>query len=224
MFMVCVCVAYAEEDVWVTQIAQAVRAEASTVKVTYAATIPLTEGVSIEKASEEARKNAFQKGVEIATQQYVSQDRLIEVQSIVDQKIYKRARNFILNFKSMNPKISENDYQVSIDMTLRLDDLRKALVENQILVVNYDVKILRLNHLTKVGQMQFIKDTLEQDLKQVRQLVETYQKRGELTLILETSSLASEVISVLHATQSSVEAPKFDVQETAQGTIEISFL
>ncbi len=215
-----------DDSALISTISEAIRNESPTVKVSYVSLITMTEGLTVEQASQDAIKTAFQKAISYATQQFVPQERIDEVTSLVENRIYKRAKNFVVNFKSSSPQISENEYQVTIDMTIALEDLRKALIENKILQINYETKFLKLLNLTKPSQVQFVKDVLEKDLKNLSKLVETYQKRGEQTILLESSSSLAEVISVLQSAQTTsqtAETPKFSIQETTQGTLEISF-
>lgn len=204
-------------------VSNARRAGNPLVKISYTSKIQV-QNDNLEDARSEALKVGFQNIIELATRAIVSDERLKEVESLVYTRIYQRAKNFISHFRSFDPKISDNQYELPLEVTVRISDLHKALVEHKIIIINYARKDVVLLNVKNSQQYQWIRDMLEKEVPQLKKIVEKYQKKGEVYLLLETSSSVDEIISLLNSLKEREGAPLFSVTRNERNSIDIKFV
>ena len=194
-----------------------------TLSVTALATI---DEDNVPQARSDALQAAFHDIVIKATEQVVPADRLQELSEVIENKIYKRSKNFIHHFKPLKSKIIETQYHLPVEVTLSLKELKRALIENKILSFDVSTKIIYLVNVKRFQEAEWIRGVLEKD-ERLKRLVETYQKKGVLHLKIETSSSLEEVMAQLTRAKSDPAAPDFKVNITAgglSGILEIIFL
>ena len=159
----------------------------------------------------------------LATEQLIAQDRLQESASTIEDKIYKRAKNFIHHFKPLKSEIVEVEYRLPVEVTVSLKELRRALIENKILALDYTTKMIHLINLKRFQDYEWVRDVLEKEAEHLKRLVETHQKKGELRLRVETSSSLEELMAQLNTAKSEVGWQSFKMNMYL-GVLEITFL
>ncbi|MBI3018372.1 MAG: hypothetical protein HYY61_00535, partial [Deltaproteobacteria bacterium] len=120
-------------------------------------------------------------------------------------------------------EIIETEYHLPVEVTLSLKELRQTLIENKILAFDYALKIIRLMNLKRFQDYEWVRDMLEKQAEHLRRVVETYQKKGELHLLVETSSSLEELMAQLSSAKSEEGAPAFKM-DIYPGVLEITFL
>lgn len=178
---------------------------------------------NIPQARSDALQSAFKQAIVMATEKLISQDRLPEVSESLENKIYKRAKVFIHHFKPLKSELVETQYRLPVEVTVSLKGLRQALIENKILTFDYTVKTIHLVNLKRYQDYEWVRDVLEKEADHLKRLVETYQKKGELSLLIETSSSLEELMAQLNAAKSEAGAPVFKMT-VDPGILEITFL
>ncbi len=183
---------------------------------------------NVPQARSDALQTAFRNIVVIATEHLVSQERVQEISDTIETKIYNRSKNFIHHFKPLKSEIVETEYHLPVEVTLSLKELKKALIESRILAFDYTAKMIRLLNLKRYEDYEWIREVLEKDTEQVKRLVETYQKKGELHLKVETSTSLEELMVKLNRAKSEEGAPSFRMNVysgvSGPGILEITLL
>lgn len=203
-----------------TQGAQGAQGDVATFSVTGVSQI---QEDNVPQARSDALQSAFRNVVVMATEQLVSQDRLQEVSENIENKIYKRSKNFIHHFKPLKSEIVETEYHLPVEVTVSLKELRQALIENKILSFDYTAKTIRLINLKRFQDYEWVRDVLEKEAEHLKRVVEIYQKKGELRLRIETSSSLEELMARLNGAKGEVGAPAFKLT-LEEGILEITFL
>ncbi|MBI2645719.1 MAG: hypothetical protein HYW85_01570 [Deltaproteobacteria bacterium] len=178
---------------------------------------------NVPQARADAMLAAFRNAVVMATEQLISQDRLQEISSTIEDKIYKRAKNFIHHFKPLKSEILDTEYHLPVEVTVSLKELRQAFIENKILALDYAAKMIHLINLKRFQDYEWVRDVLEKDTGHLKRLVETYQKQRELRLRVETSSSLEELMAQLNSAKSETGSPPLKVN-MYPGVLEITFL
>ena len=178
---------------------------------------------NVPQARSDAVQDAFRNAIVLATEQLISQDRLQENSETIEGKIYKRAKNFIHHFKPLKSEIVEAEYRLPVEVTVSLKELRRALIENKILALDYTTKMIHLINLKRFQDYEWVRDVLEKEAEHLKRLVETYQKKGELRLRVETSSSLEELMAQLNSAKSEEGASAFKMN-LYPGVLEITFL
>lgn len=180
----------------------------------------------IQKAKQDALYQAFRHSIELAVKQMVPPERLEEVQKAVQGLIYQKARLFIQQYQLGNSKVQEQKiYTVPVKLTLNLKMLHEALLENKILMVDYGVKEIRFHGFQKHEDYQFMKTALEKRIQNLKRLVETYQTKKKITVLVETSSSLQEIMERLNSVRAEAGAPLFKVsKDEEKGGLDITFV
>lgn len=177
---------------------------------------------NMPQARTEAMQVAFRNVVVMATENLVSQDRLGDVSGVIEAKIYKRSKNFIHHFKPLKSEVIGMEYHLPMEVTLSVKELKKALIENKILTFDYTAKTIRLINVKRFQEVEWVREVLEKEAEQLKHVVETYQKKGELHLKVETSSSLEEIMTQLNRAKSEAGAPDFKMALDL-GVLEITF-
>ena len=208
----------------VADISEALAREDKQVALAYLASYELNEN-DIEQTRRRALQLAFRDLVRLAIKSIVSEERLKQVFSVVQQKIYQKSRLFIRSFQTLPSERCEKQYRVPVKVVLNLDDLRKALLRHQILEVAYTGKEIRLVNVTNAKDYEWIKAALEKNIRNLKRVVEKYQKQREVTFWVETSSSLDEMMTRLDPlVMGGKGAPRFTLEKGQKGGLVIALL
>lgn len=177
----------------------------------------------LEKAKAVALQSAFRSMAQLITRQMISPQQLLALSDVLNQKIYQRARFFVQTFQTEQSGVCGENYRVLVTALFKVSDLRQALLKHKILDIEYAAKEIHLLNIREAKDYEFIKDFLRERTRNLKRLVEKYQKKGEIYFVVETSSSADEIIDRLKE-KSQEYVPNFQVQKGEKGEIEIRFL
>jgi hypothetical protein len=213
-----------EDQLLNIEISQALAREDTHVTLDYQAQAVIEEG-SLRAARTKALYDAFRKLVKLATALMVSEERLIEVEDLANRKIYKKARQFVFRFRTKKSEIKDDKYVLPLKVTLNLKQLYKELRESKVLDVEYASKEIRFLNVTNYNDYQFMKAALEKRIRNLKRIVETHQKKGQIIFLVETSSSLQEIMERLHLVRGQDKAPLFKVMKNEEvGGLEITFI
>ena len=215
----------AEEEEVKAQVARALSKGEPLVTLSVTA-IATLEQDNVPQARSDALQAAFRSAVMRVTEHLVSEDRTSEMAPVIENKIYKKSKNFIHHFKPLKSEIVGTEYHLPVEITLSLKELKRTLIENKILAFDYTAKAIHLLNVKRFQDVEWVQEVLEKN-EQLKRLVETYQKKGELHLKVETSSSLEDLMTQLNQakteTQNEEGTPAFKMN-IYPGVLEIIFL
>jgi hypothetical protein len=174
------------EDGWVSAIRSAISAEQPLAELSVISSSPIIEGKAFQ-ASASALEIAFRRIVERGSQELVPASSLSAAASLVEKKIYNKPRLFILNFRRLQTKICDDkEYRIMIKATLKLQGLKKALLNHGIMRLEFLAKKIRISNVYRATDYFAIRGFLQRRIPNLKRLVEIYQKRGEVQFLIET--------------------------------------
>lgn len=207
-----------------TEISEAIAREDKLLALSYMSIIQLETGAG-QRARKRALNRAFRTLIRKAVEQMVPEERLSEVGDLTESKIYRRARYFIRTFRTLKEERCLNDYRLPVELTLKLVDLRQALLKHNILEVAYVNKEIRLLNVKGAKSYRDMKKYLKDRLRNVRRIVEHYQRKGEIHFLVETALSLDQMIARISPLGEPEEGQlRYRVEKGERGGIEITFL
>ena len=203
-----------------TTIGEALSKEAETVRLSTIGSVPL-ENNDIGEAKDRATFGAFRSLLQLSAKQMVSPFD----EALFEEKILKVSRLFIRTYhRTGEAKVCGEEYRLPVTVELKLKALRQALIKYKMIDITFGAKVVTIQGIQSAKQVESFKQLLRSRIRNVKRVVEKYQKRGMLQFMVETSSSAQDIAERLRDQSGQGDFPLFKIQVLESGGIEIALL